>query len=92
MEYTGSGRNSTEKKVREIEKRAPSTQIKKNFSGGNNWGKEKDKNSQNPQRLQKNVTSSLPVPVDFEIQDLIRKSLTEENILKNEDLSWLSWL
>ena len=73
--------------LEEIERRAPCTQIKKHFGEGSNGGKEK--NSQNPQNSQK---KTLPLPVDFEVQDLIRKSLTEENILKIEDLSWLSWL
>ena len=85
--------------LEEIKKRAPSTQIEKDFGGDSNWfkekekEKEKDKNTQNNNNLKSQKPfSPLPLPVDFEIQDLVKKSLMDENILKIEDLSWLPWL
>ena len=63
---------------------APCTQIAERY------GKEflENQNKENV-KLEKPFSS---LPVDFEIQDLLKKSSSEENILKIKDLKWLPWM
>lgn len=65
--------------LQNIESKAPETQIKK-FEEESLAGGSKSKN----------LRSS--VPVDFNIQDLLKRSISDENILKVNDLSWIPWM
>lgn len=70
----------------EMEKIAPSTQIKIDFEEklGGKAGIER--------RGIVNPTCILPLPVDIKIQNLLKKSLDEENISKFNDVTWLPWM
>ena len=65
----------------EIDSKAPSTQIKA-FEA---------KEANNDKQAQSSNPNST-VAVDFYIQELVQKSMTELNILQVEDQSWLPWM
>jgi hypothetical protein len=66
--------------LKEIENRAPATQIHLDFT--------EDIDNKYP----KKTGIPVPPPVDFKVQDLIKQSMLEENILKSDDLTWLPWM
>jgi hypothetical protein len=65
--------------LKNIESKAPGTQIKK-FEEESLAGGANSKNLR------------FSVPVDFNIQDLLKRSISDENILKVNDLSWIPWM
>jgi hypothetical protein len=75
----------TARLLADIEAIAPSTQINLCFDKGLNVKGSKF-------ILKKDEDSPLPLPVDIHIQDLLRKSMLEENISKVEDVTWLPWM
>ena len=73
--------------LKDVERIAPCTQVAVRY------GKEffEDQNKEIG-KLEKPTKPFMSLPVDFEIQDLLKKSSSENNILKVKDLSWLSWM
>ena len=68
----------------EIEAIAPSTQIKIDFE---------DKLSGKERSNRGGIAdTNFPLPVDIKIQNLLKKSLAKENILKFDDVTWLPWM
>jgi hypothetical protein len=66
-----------------VEALAPSTQIKNNFENKLGGKGVTEKGS---------IKEIVPLPVDIKIQNLLKNSMIEENILRVEDLSWLPWM
>ena len=67
--------------LNEVENKAPSTQIKL-FEA---------KETNNDKQIQNSDPNSTQA-VDFYIQELVQKSMSELNILQVEDQSWLPWM
>ena len=68
----------------DIKRIAPSTQIAVRY------GKE-FLESHNKENGKMEIPFS-SLPVDFEIQDLLKKSSSEENIIKIKNLKWIPWM